>query len=41
MWHYIQLKWYYKNRARILAGWSKPKGPGPDEYDRWIEKFEQ
>ena len=32
-WHLIQLKWYYKNRIRILAGWRKPKGAEQDAFD--------
>ena len=38
--HYTQLKWYYKNRARVLQSWSKPKGPSQDEYDKWVAEME-
>lgn len=39
-WHLTQLRWYYKNRKRIIQGQSRPKGPEPDEYDEWLRRFE-
>lgn len=34
-WALTQLRWYYKNRTRIIQGQSKARGIEPDEYDKW------
>ena len=34
-WELAQLKWYYKNRQRIITGQSRPRSPEPDAFDLW------
>lgn len=38
--HVKQLRWYYKNKKRILAGWRKADSAIPDEYDIWAQRFD-
>lgn len=34
-WELTQMRWYFKNRKRIILGQSRPRSSEPDEYDLW------
>lgn len=38
--HLIQLRWYYKNRDRIMALQSRPESGKEDIADKWLRRFD-